>query len=639
MPQPHVLSLAVIALLASAAPGWGQSESSGAPQFLQNCLTCHDNPETPNAPPTATLKQMPPEHVYEVMVTGSMKQMAAQLSDEDRRLIAEFVGGRKLDFSEVGSAANMPNRCASDSPVTTLDVPSWTGWGVDEWNSRRQSREAAGLSSGQAARLELKWTFGFPGATAVYAQAAIGDHVYTSSNAGYVYSLDAETGCIHWSFRAQAGVRSGFAAGRIETEAGSRLALFFGDIHGGVYAVGVNDGELIWRIKVDPHPLSRITATPKFHEGRLYVPVASLEEPESGGALYACCTFRGMVAALEADSGKQIWKTYTIGEEPKQWGTSSVGAPQLGPSGAGVWTSPIVDLEKNALYIVTGNAFSEPVTKTSDAIMALDMDTGKVLWALQAHPNDVWHNGCYQTIPGRELPAEAAGHGTAREGYPVDNCPEETGPDWDFATSPLLAKTASGQRVIVAPQKQGLVWALDPDANGKVLWHEDVAREIQGGRGEIVFGGATDNEYLYYGLVSGGHIALRLTDGVQQWFGPFEGPKEMEGRGGVVGAVTLIPGVLFSGGRDGVVRAVSSTNGQVMWEYNALKEFETVNGVKAHGGSMGSGGPAVANGMLFIGSGYVGFQRGAPGNVLLAFGPRVRLDNLVEYELRQGDPR
>jgi polyvinyl alcohol dehydrogenase (cytochrome) len=572
---------------------------------------------------------MPPERILEAMTTGSMRNAAAAVSDQDKRLIAEWVGGRKLDADLVGAAEKMPNACASHPQVRESNAPAWNGWGVDYRNSRFQPGAAAGLSPGQVSRLQLKWAFGFPGATALYGQTVHDGRLYVTSNAGYVYSLDAETGCLHWGFRAQSAVRSGFTIGRL-SKTDPRLAIFFGDIHGTAYALSASTGEEIWKTLTDPHPLARITGTPVLFEGRLFVPVASLEEPESGQADYACCTFRGYMSALDSATGRQIWKTYTIPDVPKVVGKNSRGKNMLEPAGAGIWATPTIDVKRRALYVTTGNAFSG-TPKTANAVMAMNIDTGKVLWTMQALPFDTWHNGCIQNIPGGAFPARSGGGGRGgRAGgpaipYPPENCPAVLGPDWDFAAPAALATTTDGRDILIAPQKQGLVWAINPD-NGQVIWKQDVAREIAGGRGETLFGGAVDNEKVYFGLISSGHLALDLKTGEEVWYVPIVAPHGRENQRGVVGAVTLIPGVLLSGARDGMIRAASSRTGQLLWEFDSAKEFTTVNGVPARGGSAASGGPVVANGMVFIGSGYPGFQGGQPGNVLLAFAPAVRLD-------------
>ena len=610
-----------VAISASVLPAQRLSESTGISLFQNNCMRCHSATPVERAPSEATIKQMPPERIFEAITTGAMKTNAASLSDDDKRLLAEYMGGRKLDNGDAGDMKNMPNVCAAHPPVKDLNAPAWNGWG-DLSNTRFQPAKAAGLTAGEVSRLKLKWAFGFPGATALYGQTVVDGRVIVSSNAGYVYSLDAETGCIHWSFRSAAVVRSSVVVGPVKPGATS-LAAFFGDIHGNAYALDASNGELLWKVQVDSHPAARVTATPKLFQGRVYIPVASLEEDESRTANYVCCTFRGSVVALDAATGKQIWKTYTIPEESKFIRKNSAGVDYMGPAGSGVWTTPIVDTRRRALYFGTGNSFSEPAT-TSDSIMALNMDTGKMLWWRQARADDIWHGGCVQSIPGRTPPA-GGGPGPGRGNqnpYPKDNCVEKTGPDWDYAASPNLATMPNGKTVIIASPKQAVVRALDPDKNGETIWEQDIARGIGGGAGETVFGGAVDDQYAYFGLQLGnGLVALRLSDGVEQWFMPLKTPEAMAQHRGIVAAVSVIPGVFFAGGMDGILRAVSSGNGQTIWEFDTAHEFQTVNGVVAKGGSIGGGGPTIANGMVFVGSGYVGFQNGVPGNVLLAFAP------------------
>ncbi|MDE3194788.1 MAG: PQQ-binding-like beta-propeller repeat protein, partial [Acidobacteriota bacterium] len=420
------------------------SESTGVNLFLNNCTACHGATPVEHAPSQAAIKQMPPERIYEAITNGEMKNMAAKLTDEEKRLLAEYMGGRKLDAADAGDAKHMPNMCPAHPAVKDLNAPSWNGWG-DLSNTRFLPAKAAGLTAGETSRLKLKWAFGFPGATALYGQTVVDGRVFVSSNAGYVYSLDAETGCIHWSFHSAAVVRSGITVGAAKA-GGTRIAAFFGDIHGNAYALDASNGELLWKVAADTQPLARVTGNPRLFQGRLYVPLASLEEDESRSASHVCCTFRGAVVALDAATGRQIWKTYTIAEEPKFIRRNSMGVDYMGPSGAGVWTAPIVDAKRRALYFGTGNSFSEPAT-TSDSIMALNMDTGKMLWWRQARANDIWHGGCVQAVPGRTPPQLRPGRGN-QPPYPKDNCVEKTGPDWDYAASPSLATMPDGRTVI-----------------------------------------------------------------------------------------------------------------------------------------------------------------------------------------------
>jgi polyvinyl alcohol dehydrogenase (cytochrome) len=281
------LLAAVFLLGTSLAVAQGGSESTGTRLFNDHCASCHGNPQVERAPSPVSLKQMVPEHIYEVITTGAMQSMAADLTDQQKRDIAEYLGGRKLDSKDVGAAKNMPNVCSSSPSIHSMDGPSWNGWGVDNANSRFQSAKGAGLSAGQVSRLKLKWAFGFPNATAMYMENVVDGNLFVSSNAGYLYSLDARTGCVHWSFKPQSTVRSGVVIAPLKA-APSKYAAFFGDIHGKIYAIDASTGSEIWKVSVDPDPLVRITMPLKFYEGRLYVPVASLEEPESGSANHVC---------------------------------------------------------------------------------------------------------------------------------------------------------------------------------------------------------------------------------------------------------------------------------------------------------------------------------------------------------------
>jgi polyvinyl alcohol dehydrogenase (cytochrome) len=444
-------------------------------------------------------------------------------------------------------------------------------------------------------RLELKWAFGMPGARAMIAQPSVVDgRAYLGSDTGEVYALDASSGCVHWMYKAEAGVRTAIT---IAPVAESRNAVFFGDLRGMVYAVNAANGQLLWRVRADEHPTARITGAPVFFEDRVYVPVSSGEEGAGGGATYQCCTFRGSVVALAAGSGRQIWKTYVIEDEPKQTGSKPNGTPTFGPSGAGIWSPPTIDLKRRSLYVGTGDAYSAPADRATDAIVALDLDTGKIKWIAQDTANDVWISACMR--PG---------------------APAECGPDHDFGSPPILKTLADGRDLLIAGQKSGNVWAHDPDT-GAVVWRTPLVENTTEFGGKIIWGGAADDRQAYFGLGTGGIGAVQLRDGERRWFTKLEPAPGMESRVGHDGPLTAIPGVVFSGGWDGVLRALSAEDGRIVWEYNTARDFETVNGIAAKGGSMGAPGPVVAGGRLFVSSGYVGVKNGAAGNVLLMFAP------------------
>src|SRR5215831_11552088 len=489
--------------------------------FVTHCASCHGGGQVPNAPDVSVLRQMTPDQIYKAITTGPMQGMAQDLSDTAKISIAESLSGRRLRAAETTSADAMQNRCPSNPPLRDPQSGAfWNGWSPSLGNTRLQPASMAMLSPGQASRLKLLWAFGVPGATSLYNEpTVVGGRIYFSSDTGQLYSLDAASGCVYWSFQAQAGIRRAVTIAPSKSAAQRQLA-YFGDIRGTVYAIDAAEGELMWKTKVDAHPMARITAAPKLYKDRLYVPVASLEEVEGSNPLYPCCSTRGAVAALDAATGKVIWETHVIPDVPTVIKKNSRGTDVMGPSGAGVWNSPTIDPKRNALYVGTGNGFTEPATKFSDAVIAMDLDTGKVLWSFQAHPHDIWHGGCQTAVPGRT----PNGGGSAGRGYPPESCPEKGSPDWDFSASPILATLADGRNLLVAGQKSGVVWAFDVDKKGAVVWSQDVARVLPGGGGEIVFGGAADDHDAYFNLRSGGIVALDLATGMEKWFTPFGSP-------------------------------------------------------------------------------------------------------------------
>ena len=641
----HGLALLALSASAVAQRGTGPAgppvaverpnyEAKGDFDYLNTCAVCHGRIE--RAPTLETLQSLSPQKIYETITTGSMKEPAAKLTNEQKVKIAEFLSGRTLGIGEVGDAKSMSNRCLSDPPVrNAASEPSWNGWSADALaNTRYQPARAAALSPASVARLQLKWAFGLPATYSAYGQPTVVDgHVFIGSDSGYFYSIDAATGCVHWSFQAQAGLRS-TAMVALVNQGSSRMAAFFGDIRGNIYSLDATSGELLWKVPIDPHPLSRIMAAVKVYDGRVYVPVANREETTSAGYDYVCCTSRGIVVALDSATGRQIWKTYTISETPSPR-KNSAGVSFLGPSGASVWGTLALDPKRRAVYLSTGNAFSEPDVGRSDAVIAMDMDTGRILWVQQVEHNDIWHNAnCPGGPPPAGFPPRSAARVPAQREQPVRTgegaravrpampsppphyyCSDAKGPDWDFSAGVMLIDLPNGKNLVVAGQKSGVVWAFDPDRKGELVWKSDISR------GEILFGAAADDEKGYFGMRAGALTAVRLKDGVEQWTTILDPQPSMESHRGLSAAVSVVPGVVFAPGLDGTLRAFSTFDGRQLWQYDTTQKATTVNGVPGKGGSIGSAGAVVVDGMVYVTSGYVGFLNGQPGNLLLAFGP------------------
>ena len=569
--------------------------------FAQHCQTCHQDGHATRAPLPDALKSKAPKDILVALENGTMKAQAAQLSNEQRLLLANFLGS--VDAGKVA----MTGFCAAVTQART-DSTFWNGWGVDAKNSRFQSADQAKLGLADLPKLKLKWAFGFPQSNSSFGQPSlVGGKLYFGSENGTIYSVNAKTGCIYWTFKAPTVVRTAIT---IAGTTHNRYVAYFGDTQANVYALDAETGKQLWKTKVDDHRLARITGAPKLYEDRLYVPVSSTEEVSPANAKYECCTFRGSVVALDLETGKVAWKTYMIPDEPKPGKKNSAGTQLFGPSGAAVWMTPAIDTKRKALYVGTGNGYSDPDTAYSDSIQALDLKTGKRLWVKQTTKGDGWNFACVN-------PNKAS-------------CPEVSGPDVDFGAPPILVRTLEGKDLVVVGQKSGVVHALDPDADGAIQWQTRIGKG--GSLGGIQWGMAADTAHVYAALsdrtpgkpeLEGGLFALSLANGGKIWSTPAPQP-DCTGvpncSAAQMSPVSVVPGVVFSGSMDGHLRAYESAAGKIVWDFNTKREFETVNGVKAKGGSVGGGsGPVIAAGMLFMTSGY-GALAGMPGNVLLAFG-------------------
>jgi polyvinyl alcohol dehydrogenase (cytochrome) len=470
--KTHItLLLAICVLIAVHSPL--QAQQDGAHLFKTYCANCHEGSGADSrAPQLEVMKQMTPEHILEALEKGVMKAQAAERSRTQRRTLAEYLAGKPF-----GSAPpDLMQRSAFCSDgvgpyKNTLDGPTWNGWGVTVTNSRFQPAASAQLTADNVPRLKLKWAFGYPGATSGGTQPVVaGGRVYVGTAEGDYNSLDANTGCVHWIFEADGGIRSAISLGKA---GGDRLAAFFGDQSANMYSVDAQSGKVLWKRKIDENSRAAITAAPALYGGRLYVGVSSREESQVGDPRYPCCEFRGSMVALDASDGKVLWKTYTISDEAHQLGKNSAGTTMWGPSGVPIWNSPSIDLKRNLLYAGTGNNYSTPATEASDAIIAFDMASGKIRWISQVAENDVWNGSCRR--PDRSQLV----------------CPDADAPDADVSSSPILVDIG-GRQVILSGNKSGMLYALDPDQRGKVIWKQSTGKGSTSGG--IMWGSAVDAE-------------------------------------------------------------------------------------------------------------------------------------------------
>jgi polyvinyl alcohol dehydrogenase (cytochrome) len=475
------------------------------------------------------------------------------------------------------------NLCEQPAGPVAIGTADWNGWGQDFDNSRYQSEPA--MRAIDVTKLGVKWAFGVDAGAALSQPAIVDGRLFVASSLGRVYALDARTGCTYWTFDAAARIRTGVSIGELgRPPQATRLkrvkaklahldvvkgpsAVFFGDDGGAVYALDAQKGTLLWRIQVDTHPLARIAGTPVPYQTRLYVAVSSDEAAESAKPNYACCTFRGSVAALEMASGRVLWKTYTVTDG----------------AGAAISTSPTIDPKRNALYVGTGNSFGAAHAPMADAIVALDLIDGRVRWIEQ---------------PPAQANSAAAG----------------------FSSAPILRSLPNGNPILLAAEDSGAVFGLDPDRAGEVLWQVKANDAVAG---NVQLGAAADHRNLYVSVNSpAGIAALEIKTGARRWYTSVPAPAcawtDHSCSHAPSAAVAVMPGIAFCGSMDGHLRAYSSIDGKVVWDFDTAKDFDTVNRVAARGGSLDYGGASIVEGIIYAYSGYPRAP-GQPGNVLLAF--------------------
>lgn len=562
----------------------------GEALYASHCASCH-GASVGGAPKRAALETRSASYIKTALTSGIMKAQGAALSPYETAILAEHLGRKEARLVESGT------RC--QGALQLSGTPLWNRWGNGPANSRYQPETA--IKPANVGTLELAWAFAFPEAQRARSQPAVTRNaIFTGSQSGRVYALDPKTGCIWWTFDAAAEVRN---APVLDMAAAGGPALYFGDFGARVYALDAATGKLRWKAEVRDHPDGTITGSLALHNGRLFVPMSSTEVLSAYNPDYACCTFRGGVTALKAKDGKRLWRWYSVEPPARQ-------KPRgLAPSGAPVWGTPTVDAARGLLYVGTGENYSSPANGISDAIVAIELTTGRRRWVMQATARDAWNAAC----------------GTDKH----VNCPAEDGPDFDFGAPPMLVK-ADGRDLLLAGQKSGEIFAIDPD-NGSIVWRKRVGRG--GFNGGIHWGMASDGTKLFVPIADTpgsrfakgdsrpGLHAFDVATGRPLWsnVAPLR-CKEFSFAciTALSAPVTLAPGLVFVGGHDGRLVAHDAAIGKVLWMADTNRTFNAVNGVEAKGGTIDGQGPVVAGDMVIVNSGYDKFGEIA-GNVLLVY--------------------
>ncbi|MEP7144455.1 MAG: PQQ-binding-like beta-propeller repeat protein [Ferruginibacter sp.] len=569
--------------------------------FYASCYQCHKDTVGNLAPGVSVMSGMTARAVFAAMDNGKMRQQASLLSDNERKAVAEWVTNSELKTTVIPKEAYTSFSIHQSTPSSS----DYSGWGGNIAGTGFRSAEQAGISLSNIHSLQLKWAFAFPDATIVRSKpAVVGDWLIVGGQFGDLFAINRKTGKPGWHFEAGAAIRGAI----VIHQQGNSITAFFADFSANVYAIDVKTGRQLWnrRAGIDAH--SATTGSVAVYGGKVFVPITSTEIGSAQNGDYNCCFSSGGVVALDALTGKEIWKYRVITEAVKKSGKKRNGKDFYGPSGAPVWCSPTIDAKRGLLYIGTGENYTYPTTGTSDAIQALEIKTGKLIWNFQATAGDAYNTACPVFV----------------------NCPEKEGPDLDFGMAPILVKRKDGKDILVAGQKSGVVYALSPA--GKLLWQTRIGK---GGKlGGIHWGMATDGEKMYAAnadniiaidksdtslKASPGIYALDLFTGKVIWETPAPGCVDKKNcLASNSAAPAVIPGIVFAGSLDGYMRGYSTRDGKILWEFDTAKNYDIINGIKGKGGALDGPAPVIADGMLFVNSGYGMFgQMG--GNVLLAF--------------------
>jgi len=606
---------------AGAVPG--ALRPDGARVFGERCAVCHGLPILSSL--FEQNRGRPPGFVVDVLTVGNMRRQGSGLDEASRRAVAEFFTGVSFASPQAERRFDVSPRCAAAAMRFDWRDAAHPSWGNGPRNLR-SSAEGQGIARADVGRLAVAWVVAFPESSQLRSQAtAAGGALFVGSHDGSVYALDQATGCTRWQFKAATEVRTAVtivrdapasSADGATTAPGAgaasgRVHAVFGDRAANVYALDAETGERLWQTSVDPHPNASITGSISAHAGRLFVPLSSNDDVNAMDPRYPCCTHSGAVVALDLATGDRVWRTPTIEEPPRVTGRTTIGTDILGPSGASVWNTPTLDARRGLLFVGTGNNHSRPTTARSDSVLALEFETGRVAWTYQAQAQDAWNAAC--------------AYGTRT------SCPDPEGPDVDFGGGTMLVEVG-GRELVVAGQKAGVVHALDP-ATGRLVWKKAIVRG--GANSGIRYGMASRDGVVYVPSMveqddqgvwldeAPGLYALGAERGDVVWHASRS--ALCGGRTaclGMVGAPPLATDeVLFAAGVEGVVYALDRARGDVLWQFDTARAFTTLLGRETRGGGIqGTAGPMVANGRLFVGSGYGQAQR--PGNALIAFAPR-----------------
>ena len=506
--------------------------------------------------------------------------------------------------------------CALDNRTINLEQsPSFTFTRSDGNNPRHLDAAQAGLTTDDFPKLELAWALAFPDTSGLRAAPVIVGSTlfYSATDSGRVFALDINSGCAKWVYTADSRLRSSIAYSEVDES----HVLVFSDSAGMIHNIDARSGERIWIASGQASDnQGMLTGTPVVTGDKVIVPVSGSGVITGGNPNYECCENHGAVTALNLRSGEKLWEYHTMPAAEYTGQVSSTGVKQRGPSGAPIWTTPTVDEKRGQVYVTTGENTSHPTTNTSDAIIALDLETGEAKWVFQALENDMWNFGCSARGP---------------------NCiilEDTNSVDFDFG-GPAILVGMPDRDLLIAGQKSGDLWALDPDT-GSLVWNQRVGEGTALGGNHWGIASNFDRAFMTINDPKGmngnsrpGIYSYFVGTGEPSWFYEVQ-PKCNDERSerlrrceslfGFSATPLSVDGAVITGGLDGRLFVFNSESGELIYEYDTVRDYETINGVEGYGGSIDSHSISAGSGMVFVGSGYGQFRQ-VPGNVLLAFKP------------------
>ncbi|MCW8196276.1 PQQ-binding-like beta-propeller repeat protein [Proteobacteria bacterium 005FR1] len=612
-----------LAIAAACLAGNALAQDAGKAVYDQYCAACHNNPSETRAPSIDNLRSMSAQTLRFALTEGVMQAQASAVPADKLNQLIDYLAAESSAEDWVAGMMCAPNK----RRVNLDQKPTLSQFGTDLESTQFMSAKQAGLSSKDLANMELAWAVAFPDVSALRGIAPIvGDTMFVGANStGKLLAMDTNTACVKWAYDAGSPISNSVTYGELGDS--KRKALVFAVGRGEVQAVDAKTGEKIWSSHAGHSARAGITGAPIIYKDRIIVPLTSSGVGSGANPKHECCDEHGAVAALGAETGEKLWTWHTMKNAEYTGRVTKDGVKQKGPSGAPVWSTPSIDTKRGLVYATTGQNTSLPATTTSDAVIAIDLETGKMKWHFQALANDVWHFGC-------QVPWEKSG--------PHCPSPEESVlKDFDFGGAPILAKTRDGKDILLAGQKSGDVWALDPNNEGKVIWNKRFGQGTA--LGGVHWGMAIDGERVFAPIsdpileINGkgwkpeaGMNAVDITTGEVLWRTPVEpdcanGRKERyefcDTRYGLSATPLAIDQSVVAASVDGKLYVFDGKTGEIVWQYDTLRDFDTLNGVKGKGGSIDSHSIFAGNGMLFVNSGYGRFSQ-PDGNVLLAFRPK-----------------